>query len=48
VVVGFLVALAWTTLPPAHRLRIRERLALVIIASAVAAIGLAWAALTIL
>lgn len=45
-VIGFLVALAWTTLPPAYRLRRRERIALGAIVVAVSLVGLTWAGLT--
>jgi Mn2+/Fe2+ NRAMP family transporter len=48
VVIGFLVALAWTTLPQPYKLRVHERLALAIIVAGVGTIGLSWAALTIL
>jgi len=48
VVIGFLVALAWTTLPREHRLRIGERVAVAAVVAAVAIMGLAWTALTIL
>jgi len=47
-VIGFLVALAWTTLPHPHRLRAGERLAVAAVAATVIVIGLGWTALTIL
>jgi len=49
IVVGFLVALAWTTLPRSHRLRVRERLvlAVIVIVIVVAAIGMVWAVLSV-
>jgi len=46
IVIGFLVALAWTTLPRAHRLRMRERVGLLVVLTGVAVIGLTWALLT--
>ncbi len=48
IVIGFLVALAWTTLPRRHRLRVGERLAVAAVVAVVAVIGLGWTALTIL
>ena len=47
VVIGFLVALAWTTLPRPYRLRAGERLAVAALAAAVVAVGLGWTALTV-
>jgi hypothetical protein len=47
IVVGFLVALAWTTLPRPHRLRTGERLAAVIVGGAITLIGLGWVALAV-
>ncbi len=48
VVVGFLLALAWTTLPRPQRLRPGERLAVAAVVVAVTVIGLGWAGLSVL
>lgn len=48
IVIGFLVALAWTTLPRPHRLRTGERLAAVIVAGTIALIAVGWVALSVL
>lgn len=47
VVIGFLVALALTTLEHPHRLRLGERLAVMLVVVAVAVIGLGWAGLSL-
>jgi Mn2+/Fe2+ NRAMP family transporter len=46
IVLGFLVALAWSTLPRPHRLRTRERLAAVLVLAVVTLVGAGWVALT--
>jgi hypothetical protein len=46
IVIGFLVALAWSTLPRPHRLRTRERLAAVLVLAVVTLVGAGWVALT--
>jgi Mn2+/Fe2+ NRAMP family transporter len=48
IVVGFLIALAWTTLPRPHALRTGERLAVAIVGGMVTVIGLGWVALSLL
>jgi Mn2+/Fe2+ NRAMP family transporter len=48
IVVGFLIALAWTTLPRPHALRTGERLAVAIVGGVVVVIGLGWLALSLL
>ncbi len=48
VVIGFLVALALTTLPRPYRLLTGERVALAVVVVAVSVIGLGWAGLTFL
>lgn len=48
IVVGFLVALAWTTLPHPHRLRRPERLALVLALTVLTLVGVGWVALSLI
>jgi len=48
IVIGFLVALAWTTLPRPYRLRTGERLAAVLVLGVVAIVGAGWVGLTLL
>jgi Mn2+/Fe2+ NRAMP family transporter len=48
IVIGFLVALAWTALPRPHRLRTGERVAAVLVLGAVAIVGAGWVALTLI
>ncbi len=48
VVVGFLVALAWKTLPLGHRLRRAERVILSPLVAAVVVVGLGWAGMTVI
>ncbi len=48
IVVGFLVALAWTTLPRPHHLRTGERVAAALVVGLVATVGLGWVVLTLI
>jgi hypothetical protein len=48
IVIGFLVALAWTTLPRPHDLRTGGRLVSALVVGLVAVVGLGWVALTLL
>ncbi len=48
IVLGFLLVLAWKTLPRPQRVRRGERVAITAVIAAVVAVGLAWAGLSVL